>query len=188
MPHSTSSVSNSSKSATEAKKRLNITVAPQIPRVARLETISSSYEADRADLLATALAQVENLVDPGLLDTGNISENDQGFNEMGKLNSVARNINDLTSEKRSFKRETSVTELFKKQCENWQNIITAQHQEMPKPHLKGSSSSNNGFSPLNTERYGKVDNFTRKMEMVDATPVFNHSQLSDSGTPRNNPD
>ena len=59
---------------------------------------------------------------------------------------------------------------------------------MPKPHLKGSSSSNNGFSPLNTERYGKVDNFTRKMEMVDATPVFNHSQLSDSGTPRNNPD
>ena len=147
MPQShTSSVSNSQKSNAA---RLNISVgeiteAPVVqPRVYKLDANSSFGGAERADLLVSAL---ESLVDPELLDADNISENGQGYNAMGKLNSVARNIND----KRSFKRETSVTELFK-------------HPEMPKNSLKASISSNNGFSPINT--CGKIDSFTRKIEM-----------------------
>ena len=95
---------------------------------------------------------------------------------MGKLNSVARNINDFAANKRSCKRETSVTELFKKNNDYLQ-------PEMPKSSLKASSSSNNGFSPINADRCGKLDSFTRKI-MADDTPGFNPDKLSESGTPR----
>ena len=170
MPH-TSSYSGSAKSASDARNRPTVNSTGN-----QMDTLQVPTQQRNQQMPAEALiAALENMIEieSGQGDQNSVN-NDSG--RMPKINSVSRLISDLAQSggyKPTIKRETSVTEMFKKPEQSWKNIVAPKHDEELKPSLKIGISAGavSDFSPNNCDRMGKLNSFNRRID--EETPGFN---------------
>ena len=176
MPH-TSSYSGSAKSAHDAKNRPSQSASGSQMDTLQVPGMQRNVPAD------AVIAALELLVE----SEQNQGDSSNSDSRMPKANSVARILSNMTqggTYKPSIKRESSVTEMFKKPVQSYTNIYGAKHDEEPKPSLNIgiSASAVSDFDP-NRARMGKLNSFPRRIE--EDTPGFN--EYSEPSSPKNSP-